>query len=154
MEIKDFIKEALLQIVDGVSTTNEALQDKGASIPTKGLIGEGVLFRVEEDNTTKHCIKVDFDIAVALTQEESTKLEGSIRTSGEGKLNIVPLLSKVGLGVNANGAASKETKDDGQTIHRIRCTIPLSLPDSPNEEVISYGRPLLQVRQEVKGRTD
>lgn len=132
MEIKDFIKETLLQIVDGVSTANEALQDK-AFIPTKGLIGEGVLFRVEEGNTTKHCIKVDFDIAVALTQEESTKLEGSIRTSGEGKLNIVPLLSKVGLGVNANGAASRETKDDGQTIHRIRCTIPLSLPDSPNE---------------------
>ena len=99
----------------------------------KGLVGEGVLFRVEEGHTTKHCIKVDFDIAVALTQEESTKLEGSIRTSGEGKLNIVPLLSKVGLGVNANGAASRETKDDGQTIHRIRCTIPLSLPDSPNE---------------------
>ena len=48
MEIKDFIKEALLQIVDGVSTANEALQDKGAFIPTKGLIGEGVLFRVEE----------------------------------------------------------------------------------------------------------
>ena len=120
MEIKDFIKEALLQIVDGVSTANEALQEKGAFIPTKGLIGEGVLFRVEKD-------------AVALTQEESTKLEGSIRTSGEGKLNIVPLLSKVGLGVNANGAASRETKDDGQTIHRIRCTIPLSLPDSPNE---------------------
>ena len=96
MEIKDFIKEALLQIVDGVSTANEALQEKGAFIPTKGLIGEGVLFRVEEGNTTKHCIKVDFDIAVALTQEESTKMEGSIRTSGEGKLNIVPLLSKVG----------------------------------------------------------
>lgn len=130
---KGLYKGALLQIVDGVSTANEALQDKGASIPTKGLIGEGVLFRVEEDNTTKHCIKVDFDIAVALTQEESTKLEGSIRTSGEGKLNIVPLLSKVGLGVNANGAASRETKDDGQTIHRIRCTIPLSLPDSLNE---------------------
>lgn len=62
MEIKDFIKEALLQIVDGVSTANEALQEKGAFIPTKGLIGEGVLFRVEEGNTTKHCIKVNFDI--------------------------------------------------------------------------------------------
>jgi len=60
MEIKDFIKEALLQIVDGVSTANEALQEKGASISTKGLIGEG---------------------------------------------ELKPLLSKVGLGVNANEAA-------------------------------------------------
>ena len=45
MEIKDFIKEALLQIVDGVSTANEALQDKGASIPTKGLMGLQLKFQ-------------------------------------------------------------------------------------------------------------
>ena len=134
MEIKDFIKEALLQIVDGVTSANNELKSKGAYIPTSNVAGEGVLISVLEDNKgTKNHVKVEFDIAVALTQEESTKIEGSINASGEGKLNIVPLLSKVGLGVNANGAASRETKDDGQTIHRIRCTIPLSLPDSPNE---------------------
>ena len=135
MEIKDFIKEALLQIVDGVSSANGELKTRGAYIPTKNVVGEGLLATLIKDGkgTTKNHIKVDFDIAVALTQEESTKLEGSIKTSGEGKLSIVPLLSKVGLGIDANGAASRETKDDGQTIHRIRCTIPLSLPDSPNE---------------------
>lgn len=29
MDIKDFIKESLLQIIDGISETNEALKDKG-----------------------------------------------------------------------------------------------------------------------------
>lgn len=134
MEIKDFIKETLLQIVDGVSNANNALKDKGSYIPTKELIGEGVLFKVGENNKTKQCIKVDFDIAVALTQEDTTTLEGSIKTTGEGKLSIVPYFAKIGLGVNANGTASKEIKDDGQTIHRVKCTIPLFLPDAPNEK--------------------
>jgi len=33
MDIKDFIKESLLQIVEGIKETNEALKDKGAYIP-------------------------------------------------------------------------------------------------------------------------
>jgi hypothetical protein len=94
MEIKDFIKEALLQIVDGVTSANNELKSKGAYIPTTNVAGEGVLVSVLEDKKgTKNHVKVEFDIAVALTQEESTKIEGSIKTSGEGKLNIVPLLS-------------------------------------------------------------
>ena len=134
MEIKDFIKEALLQIVDGVTSANNELKSKGAYIPTSNVTGEGVLISVLEDKkSTKNHVKVEFDIAVALTQEESTKTEGSIKASCEGKLNIVPLLSKVGMGVNTHGATSIETKDDGQTIHRIKCTIPLSLPEFPNK---------------------
>lgn len=34
MDIKDFIKESLLQIVDGITEANTALEAKGASIPT------------------------------------------------------------------------------------------------------------------------
>lgn len=33
MDIKDFIKESLLQIVDGITEANTALEAKGASIP-------------------------------------------------------------------------------------------------------------------------
>ena len=134
MEIKDFIKEALLQIVDGVSNANNELKSKGAYIPTTNIAGDDVLATLEQEkHRTKNHIKVDFDIAVALTQEETTKVEGSIKASGEGKLNIVPLLSKVGMGINTHGAASWESKDDGQTIHRIKCTIPLSLPEFLNK---------------------
>jgi hypothetical protein len=34
MDIKDFIKDSLLQIVDGISESNEALKAKGASYPS------------------------------------------------------------------------------------------------------------------------
>ena len=40
MDIKDFIKESLLQIVDGITEANKALEAKGASIPTTGVAGE------------------------------------------------------------------------------------------------------------------
>ena len=42
MDIKDFIKESLLQIVDGITEANTALEAKGTSIPTTGVAGEGV----------------------------------------------------------------------------------------------------------------
>ena len=46
MDIKDFIKESLLQIVDGITEANTALESKGASIPTNGVLGDGVLWSV------------------------------------------------------------------------------------------------------------
>ena len=42
MDIKDFIKESLLQIVDGITEANTALEANGASIPTTRVAGEGV----------------------------------------------------------------------------------------------------------------
>ena len=40
-DIKEFIKDSLLQIVEGITESNEALKAKGASIPTKNVAGEG-----------------------------------------------------------------------------------------------------------------
>lgn len=49
MDIKNFIKESLLQIVDGITETNETLVAKGASIPTTKVAGEGVWWTLEKD---------------------------------------------------------------------------------------------------------
>lgn len=130
MEIKEFIKEALLQIVDGVTSANNELKNKGAYIPTKNVAGEGVLVTVNhEKRETKNHIKVDFDLAVVLSQSETTKLDGSLKTSGEGKIKIAPFI-KMGMGADAQGSVTNESEDENQTIHRIKCTIPLSLPES------------------------
>lgn len=130
MEIKEFIKETLLQIVDGVTSANNELKNKGAYIPTKNVAGEGVLVTVnQEKRETKNHIKVDFDLAVVLSQSETTKLDGSLKTSGEGKIKIAPFI-KMGMGADAQGSVTNESEDGNQTIHRIKCTIPLSLPES------------------------
>ena len=82
MEIKDFIKEALLQIVDGVTSANDELKSKGAYIPTRNVVGDSILATLDRENgTTKTHIKVDFDLAVVLTHADSTKLDGSLKTS-------------------------------------------------------------------------
>ncbi len=133
MEIKDFIKETLLQIVDGVTSANDELKSKGAYIPTNNVIGEGLLATVNQKRReTKNHIKVDFDMAVVLSQVDSTKLDGSLKTSGEGKLKIAPFI-KIGMGAGTEGSASNENKNENQSIHRIKCTIPLSLPESLNK---------------------
>ena len=133
MEIKDFIKETLLQIVDGVTSANDELKSKGAYIPTNNVVGEGLLATLNQERRgTKNHIKVDFDLAVVLSQVDSTKLDGSLKTSGEGKLKIAPFI-KIGMGASSEGSASNENKNENQSIHRIKCTIPLSLPESLNK---------------------
>jgi hypothetical protein len=133
MDIKDFIKETLLQIVDGVTSANDELKSKGAYIPTNNVVGEGLLATINQERRgTKNHIKVDFDLAVVLSQVDSTKLDGSLKTSGEGKLKIAPFI-KIGMGADTEGSASNENKNENQSIHRIKCTIPLSLPESLNK---------------------
>lgn len=39
MDIKDFIKGSLLQIVDGITEANTALEAKDAFIPINGVLG-------------------------------------------------------------------------------------------------------------------
>ena len=97
------------------------------------MVGEGILATVEQEKRrTKTHIKVNFDLAVVLSQTDSTKLDGSLKTSGEGKLKIAPFI-KIGMGAGAEGSVSNENTNENQSIHRIKCTIPLSLPESLNK---------------------
>lgn len=41
MDIKDFIEESLLQIVDGIANANRSLTSRGSYIPNKDIKGEG-----------------------------------------------------------------------------------------------------------------
>lgn len=116
MDIKDFIKESLLQIVDGISETNEALKEKGAYIPTRMVVGEGVWGTIDkETNTTRHFMRVDFDLAVTVTQSDKIKAGGG--------LSIASVL---------NAGASSEDSSKNEEISRIKYTIPIALPELDN----------------------
>lgn len=113
MDIKDFIKESLLQIVDGISETNEALKEKGAYIPTRMVVGEGVWGTLDmETNTTRHFMRVDFDLAVTVTQGDKIKAGGG--------LSIASL---------AKAGATSENCSQNEEISRIKYTIPIALPE-------------------------
>lgn len=112
MEIKDFIKEAMLQIVEGVIEVNDALKEKGAYIPSKQVAGEGVNFKVEQDDTTRNIVKVEFDIAVTVSSQDTNQVGA--------KLSVA---SWFGVGATSEGSTAN------QTISRIKYTLPLALPD-------------------------
>ena len=112
MEIKDFIKEAMLQIVDGVNEVNTALKEKGAYIPSKQIMGENVTYKVEQDNTNRNIVNVEFDVAIMVSSTDS-------ETMGA-KLSVASIF-----GMNATSEGTKEN----QTISRIKYTLPLALPD-------------------------
>ena len=114
MDIKDFIKESLLQIVDGITEANTALEAKGASIPIS-VGGEGVwatLVKEGKDKHTKYIMRVDFDLAVTVTQGDNLKAGGGV--------SIASFF---------NAGASSEESNQSQSVSRIKYTIPLELPE-------------------------
>ena len=112
MDIKDFVKESLMQIAESINEANVELEGKGTYIPSGDMIGEGVLFSIIKGSETKHFIKVEFDLAVAVSQEHGT--------SGGGGLSIASL-AKVGI--------KGEDIEGKEEISRIKFMIPMALPE-------------------------
>lgn len=115
MDIKDFIKGSLLQIVDGITEANTALEAKGASIPTTGVAREGVWCSLVKDKNNPHtrlAMRVDFDLAVTVSQSDNLKAGGGI--------SIASLL---------NAGATSENCSQSESVSRIKYTIPLELPN-------------------------
>lgn len=108
MDLKEFTKQTLVQIVEGAIEANDLLADTGARVVS------------EAPNNAKNCIirregminviDVDFDVAISVTE-----LEGA---NGGGGLKVASLLS-IGGGV--------ENKSENQTISRVKYTLPLVL---------------------------
>ena len=118
MDIKDFIKESLLQIVDGITEANTALEAKGASIPTTGVAGEGVWCTLVKDKNNPHtrlAMREDFDLAVTVTQSDNLKARGGIS-----------IVSLVNAGTTSENSSQRESVS--RIKYTIKYTIPLELP--------------------------
>ena len=112
MNINEFIQESLNQIVEAIRELNS--QNNGISIPMGGIIGEGVQFLADKKGKTKSLIKVEFDIAV--TVSETTE------KSGGGKANLSVL--------KLDGDYSKSNQN--QNVSRVKFMLPLSIKKSNN----------------------
>ena len=111
MDIKDFVKESLMQIAESINEANVELKDKGTYIPSGDIVGEEELFSVIRDSETRHFVKVEFDLAVTVSQKHGT--------SGGGGLSIASL---------ANVGIKDEEKESKEEISRIKFMIPMALP--------------------------
>lgn len=131
MEIKDFIKDALAQIVDGVHEANTALKEKGACVPTENVAGAEGYFsaRVENGEPIKRYIKVDFDIAVEVSKSDVDTIEAKGNLDGELKLQVATI-TKAGFDLKGGMSETDTQQTTQQNIHHIKFSLPLSLPDT------------------------
>lgn len=112
MDLKDFVKEALVQISTGVKDAQSAVRDLGgvvnpATYPSSSA--GGAYFGNYEDG--QHIFLVDFDVAVSVTENSGT--------NAEAKLKVASFLS---LGAGGESSAQNETTN------RLTFKVPLALP--------------------------
>lgn len=135
MDIQDFIKDALVQIVNGVSEANSTLEQKGAYVPSVNVAGSGAFWSARPDigqGYLKTFLKVDFDLGIEVNEGNSVDVNGGAGTKGA-TLRIAKWV-EMDFNAEANAGGKYEHQKSEQNTHRIKFSIPLALPTLPSEE--------------------
>lgn len=122
MELKDFVRETLLNIVQGVKEAQDVCGISGAIISPRdaGQLGHKVKIK-----TKPHYVQiVDFQVILG---EDRTKETG---TTDKGVIGVV--LSAVGFGGEVNKSNKQEEGNTAQTC--VKFSVPVILPSIDNEE--------------------
>ena len=112
MELKDFVRESLKQIVEGVSEAQEPIRRLGGYVnPTVRPKGTNEAHFGEFLPSGQQVLLVDFDVAVTINEQTGTHAQA--------KLQVASFLS---LGAGGNSG------DAQQTTQRMKFKVPLALP--------------------------
>lgn len=121
MDLKEFVKETLVQIAAGVRDSQDAVREIGGIVNPATLTrtnGAGSYFSTVDD--IHHVFFVDFDVAVSVTENTGT--------NASAKLNVATLLS-----LNAGGQSAASSA----ATNRLTFKVPLALPlDEPSRAKI------------------
>mgnify|MGYP000261649621 CR=1 FL=1 len=120
MDLKDFIRESLVQISQGIEEANEALKNSAAEVnPPKFIAHTGesqaygrVSATADENKPLVHL--VDFDVAIQAQQ--GSEAGGGLKLS----------IASIGVGADA------KTKDSHSTESRLKFGIPMIYPSKKN----------------------
>ena len=110
MNLQEFIREMLVQIINGVKDAQEIIGESGAAINPIGL------YRVHDQlagrgyHSGAVTETVEFDVAVTVTEAEGTKK------------GVGAFVSVVGIG------AQKHTEAQSSSVSRIKFSVPALLP--------------------------
>lgn len=110
MDLKEFTKQTLIQIVEGAEEANRSLMIKGSYIPYTNMRNTNNAYTVDDAGDHRLVINVDFDVAITASESEGA--------NGGAGLKVVGLF---------NAGGSVESKTENQTISRIKYTLPLVL---------------------------
>lgn len=139
MELKEFIKTALTDIVSAVKETQEEVKEYATIAPLM-TIGERTSAIVMKDGVA-HISNIDFDVAV--TTETKENAENGIKAG-------IKVASVFNIDAGSKGGATESS----QNISRIHFTIPVLLPCSASldEMVTKGGKPIR--RRELQNNTN
>lgn len=116
MDIKEFIKETLTQIVEGISDANKEIQGKGAYIVSSTLKdANGIPVREtysDDINNQRHIIReISSDVSIAVSD--------TTQSGAKGGLQVFSFM-------HADGGV--ENSASSNSMHRIKFSLPLAMP--------------------------
>jgi len=113
MDIKDFVRDTLVQISNGVREAQDVVREDGGYVNPAARVGakDTAESHLTTINDGQSVFLVDFDIAVTVAEENSAE--------GEAKLKIASVLS-------VGGGAGTTTESTSSS--RIGFKVPLALP--------------------------
>ena len=139
MELKEFIKTALMDIVSAVKETQEEVKEYATIAPLTDSGGEKSSAIKQKDGVA-HVSNMDFDVAV--TTETKGNTENGI------KVGI-----KVASVFNIGASSKDNATETSQNISRIRFTIPVLLPCSASlDEIVFIGGKSFRRRELLDNR--
>lgn len=107
MEVKEFIKETVAQILDSVNELNETYAAKGATVASVGDYNYKGIW-------SKHYVtEVEFDIALEVVNDKESDVGG--------KLNVASIIT---------GGREKTNKQTNQASSKVHFTLPVMFPES------------------------
>jgi hypothetical protein len=118
MELKSFVTQALVEIVEGVQDAQKKLQESGAKInprDTKMLHApeNHVVWLEEGREPVRHGQIVEFDVSVTASERDET----------QGGVGIQVVNVTLGLGL------SGKTEDQNSVVSRLKFSVPVFLPE-------------------------
>ena len=117
MELKEFIKDSVLSIVEGIVEANEEIAKHGASIPASyQAISTGTAIQSSESLSIVPTTVEFLSFDVALTQTKGS--------SGGGSISVFLPFLEIGPKAEAKGELNKITEN----LARLQFKIPLTIP--------------------------
>ena len=116
IQLQDFVKETIVQIVNGVKAAQEARRGTKARVNPRGLTypttADNKQGRRWDFGTAQYAEDIEFDVAVAAAEGTETK----------GGVGVVAAIFALGAQGKSDASSS--------TVSRIKFTVPVFLPES------------------------
>lgn len=117
MDLKEFTKETLIQIVQGVEEANAELAEKHAHVTSHAVKNSSGGILIEENFT--NAVEVEFDVAVTATETNDAK--------GGGGIKVAQII---------HGGIETSKSTENQSISRVRFSLPLVLNDEKSDKFV------------------